>query len=687
MEFVYIDHRSELLKQVIALGDKNKATLGMLPEGAFFVHAKKKTILVASENGQVAGYLLYRISQRKRFVSITHLCVHKDFQGRGISITLLQNLKMKYANIFSGIMLTCRADYTYASALWEKFGFKARDKKKSRAKTGDYYLIRWLYDFGNPNLFSGITDEEGKIKAILDSNIIIPLSENNITKISGIEGLTADWLTEEVEFVCTQEMYNEVNRDEDIQRAEKTRSFLKKLEVVSFKPDKRDLLVEELRKYLPGTTPNDSSDRRQLAECIASGINYFITLDTEMLNQSDHLYERYGVEVLRPIEFLLLIDENSNSMDYRALRLAGAAYDSSKLNSEDIEIVVASFCGLVVNEGKQDLRNVIVHCLKDLKHGHVQIIKNRTGEAIGMYGITFDDVQLVIEVIRIKKGVIAQVLFQQVIRDIIIYSLSLNLNLVVNNELTLSGEEQAILANSGFVENEGRWTKLSLIGIQPFATIMSHSQVKYIINTADADRDKENAEKDLIRVNIERKLWPVKISDLNIPSYIIPIRPFWASQLFDFYLANVSLFGAAETLTWSRENIYYRNVQPVSEKVPGRILWYASSEEKAIGRSKGIVATSYLDEVYIDRAKDIFKRYKRFGVYAWDDIYKLAKKDAENEIKALKFSDTEVFKNIVPLDKVNEIMLKNNRPKNSFPSPVEISSAIFNEIYREGING
>src|SRR6218665_843734 len=246
MKFVFIDHRSELLNQVIALGDKNKATLGMLPEGAFYLHAKKKTILVAAEDGAVAGYLLYRISQRKRLVSITHLCVDKDFQGRGISITLLQNLKLKYENIFNGIMLTCRADYTYASSLWEKFGFKARDRRKSRAKIGDYYLIRWIYDFGNPTLFSGKLDDDKKIKAVLDSSVLIPLSENNILSNSGIEGLTADWLTEEVEFICTQEIFNDLNRDQDLSRAQRTRDYLRKFEIVSFKPDQRDILAEEL---------------------------------------------------------------------------------------------------------------------------------------------------------------------------------------------------------------------------------------------------------------------------------------------------------------------------------------------------------------------------------------------------------------------------------------------------------
>lgn len=105
-----------------------------------------------------------------------------------------------------------------------------------------------------------------------------------------------------------------------------------------------------------------------------------------------------------------------------------------------------------------------------------------------------------------------------------------------------------------------------------------------------------------------------------------------------------------------------------------------------MNESKGIVATSYLDEVHVDRAKDIFQRYRRFGVYEWNDVYNLAGRAILSDIKALKFSDTEVFKNIIPLERINKVMTKNGRPTNTFPSPVEVSNTIFKEIYEIGKN-
>ncbi|RAW01084.1 GNAT family N-acetyltransferase [Pseudochryseolinea flava] len=681
-----VSHRDEMLHKVITLGDKNKQTLGMLPEGAFHQHARRKTILAAIDDGKLAGYLLYRISQKKRFVSITHLCVSPEYQGRGISTSLLMELKGKYKDVFSGMMLSCRADYSHASRLWEKFGFKARTKKRSRAKK-EFYLVKWIYDFGNPNLFSDLPSEGQKIRAVLDSSVLIKLSESSTRESAEVHSLEADWLEDEVEFVCTQEVFNEINRDENLLRAQKTRDFLRKFEVINFRPDLRDRLAEELKLLIKGKTDNAESDRKQIAEAMAAGVMYFVTLDQELLDLNESLYQKYSIEILRPVEFVLLVDEVSNSLDYRSFRLAGADYDTSRIRGEDIEPLVRSFSGCVPNETRQELRTMISECANDVTKGLVRVVRDKTAEAIASYGIVLHESNLIVRFIRIKRTNISSVLFQQLIRDIILLGIRKACNTIVVKEIQLLDDEKLMLQALGFDLCAAAWRKICLTGFMPLSDVLSHIVVKNGLNIpASLFVLSDGTVKTNLVADLERKLWPLKIEDLDLPVYIIPIRPLWAAQLFDFYIANVSLFGATPSLAWSRENIYYRSVNPVSEKAPARILWYVSSEEKVIGRSRGIVATSYLDEVYVDRAKDIFRKYKRFGVYEWKDIYQLADGAVLSEIKALKFSDTEVFRNVVTLDKINEIMIKNNRRTNTFASPVEVSIAIFKEIYVTGKN-
>jgi ribosomal protein L25 (general stress protein Ctc) len=438
-----------------------------------------------------------------------------------------------------------------------------------------------------------------------------------------------------------------------------------------------------------GQTVNDASDRKQLAECIAASVPYFITLDKEILDLSEQLYEKYSIEILRPVEFVLIVDEISNSFDYRSFRLAGANYDSEKLRGEDVENLVDSFSGIVSNEKKQDLRELIARCVKDLRKGRVRIIRDKDTMPIAIYGFQFEDRTLSLELVRLKKNHISAVLFQQLIRDVILFTIEQKLSLVVLKEPNFSDEQKNILTVMGFAIVNNYWQKLCLGGVHPLNEVLTNPAVEMHFKTQEiklAIQSSAASAKQVLTTEFERKLWPAKISDLDLPVYIIPIRPYWASQLFDFYLANVSLFGASESLSWSRENIYYRSVNPVSEKAPARILWYVSSDEKATGRSKGIVATSYLDDVYVDRAKEIFRKYRRFGVYEWRDIYKLVEGAILSEIKALKFSDTEVFKKIIPLDTINEILEKHNRLRSTFPSPLEVSISIFNEIYLRGIN-
>ncbi|HMJ08275.1 MAG TPA: GNAT family N-acetyltransferase, partial [Pyrinomonadaceae bacterium] len=78
-----IEHSSPYLSDIKRLGKRNSATLGFFPEGAFDDHAQRQQIIAAiCENGKLAGYLLYRVSNRT--ARIVHLCVDERFLGKGV---------------------------------------------------------------------------------------------------------------------------------------------------------------------------------------------------------------------------------------------------------------------------------------------------------------------------------------------------------------------------------------------------------------------------------------------------------------------------------------------------------------------------------------------------------------------------------------------------------------------------
>lgn len=688
MEIEIIELQHSLFPDVVILGKQNAKTLGMFPEGAFADHARKRFIFGAVQERKLIGYILFRITRSKGFVCIAHLCVKPEFRGGGIAKALLDAVKAKYSSTQKGISLSCRSDYKEASKFWEKYGFKAMRSTRSRS-IEEKYLVKWWLDFGNSDLFSSSVATSSRVCACLDANVIMKMSDKSESEDFEATALAADWLTDEADYYCVPEIFNEINRDKDLIRADVTRRFVHTLHRAQVNQAKADEVAKELYALLPGTTDNHRSDRRQLAESIAAGIEYFITLDYELLGIAELVQDKYGLKVLRPADFILFIDHDTNGRDYRAYRLTSPSYAIGNLQQSEIELLIGQDW-LYHSQGEKShlLKAKLTALVADLKNTVIRVVKDKDDCRLAYVGFVVTEGKLIVKLIRIINVSLASILFQQLIRDVIEFALKRRVMLTIIEDYIVEEGRKQILNSYGFVANGSDWTKVHLAGqfdLQDIAThpvIGQHLDVEAMIKkTASLI----GTAKDLYLFEFEKKLWPAKINDLDLPTYIVPIRPHWASQLFDHHLAAITIFGADPLLTWNRENIYYRSIKPVSEIAPGRILWYVSSETKAVsGRDKSIVAVSYLDEVHTGTAKSLFKKFRHYGIYEWRDIYALAKQNAMAPIKALKFTDTEVFEKPVFLTAVQQVFRACGQRTNTFASPVKVSSEIFHQIYRLG---
>lgn len=424
----------------------------------------------------------------------------------------------------------------------------------------------------------------------------------------------------------------------------------------------------------------------QISECISGGLDYFITTDKNLLDHETELFEKYKIEVLSPTEFILNVDKLVNNINYNSTRLAGANYNYRNPNAEEIDDIIESFLNCSKGEKKSELRNCLTKYIGDVEYSIIKIVQDTQGYK-GIWLGKQTDVSIDIKLIRTSQDKLSSPLFNQLLNNIIGLCISREKREILIGEKYLNQDELSILEHYGFNETPNGWHKFV------FNTI---TNTEKLLDVTHNDLELEHLRKIYLKLNstssqelvhlVERKLWPLKFDNLEIPTYIVPIKPYWASQLFDHIAANSMIFGSQPQLVWNRENIYYRSVNPVSEKAPSRILWYASSSKTVNSRSKSIVASSYLDGVLIDEAKKLFSRHKAYGIYKWSDIRKLAKEDIKHPIKALRFSDTEVFKKPVRLKRINEILIDNGRKENTFPSPLEVSNKIFIEIYKEGKN-
>ncbi|MFT3829861.1 MAG: hypothetical protein QM691_09185 [Opitutaceae bacterium] len=177
---------------------------------------------------------------------------------------------------------------------------------------------------------------------------------------------------------------------------------------------------------------------------------------------------------------------------------------------------------------------------------------------------------------------------------------------------------------------------------------------------------------------LETRFWPAKVLGEDIPTFVVPIIPTWAAQLFDSDLAESELFGAMARIALNRENVYYRRPKNGHFSLPARILWYVSKEEGVPG-TMAIRACSRLISVETGQAKSLYSKYRRLGVYEWREILATAKGDPFGEIMVLRFADTEQFRAPVALETLQALGISS-----IFPSPTKITEEQFAEIYRRG---
>ncbi|NLE03511.1 MAG: N-acetyltransferase, partial [Crenarchaeota archaeon] len=182
---------------------------------------------------------------------------------------------------------------------------------------------------------------------------------------------------------------------------------------------------------------------------------------------------------------------------------------------------------------------------------------------------------------------------------------------------------------------------------------------------------------------IEQVLWPLKIIEVDLPTYVVPIKSYWAMHLFDEELANRSLFGADASLALNVENAYYTGKCLKNFKHPARVLWYVS-EDKNHPDTKSIRACSLVTEVNTGKPKDLYRKYQRYGIFEWRDVFELAKKDINREIMGFQFCNTEQFKYPIEWKTIQKILVEEGC-NSTFQSITKISHDTFIKLYKLGI--
>ncbi len=687
-----IDQKSLYFEQAIALGEANRATLGFFPKGAFEESASKKRIIVAvdEDSRSLLGYLLYGISRRKMLAYIVHLCVAGNQREKGIARALFNELDNSTKS-FRAIRVHCRIDYE-ANNLWPKLGFSAVNEIPGRSKDGSTTLRVWWFDHNYPSLFTFAEQQNQKAKVAIDANVFFELRDPEMAGNEESLALLEPWL--EIDLCLTPEIYNEIARNPNKTVRDKSRKFADLFKISPNLPDKFQSAEQELNLLLPpAKSVSDESDRRQLARAISADIPFFVTRDGFLLDNSDEVLDKFGIQILQPSDLILLQDELLRGAEYSPSRLSGSHVFTERVHSQQSSTLISKFLAYQ-DETKKGLNKKLQLILSNPTSHDVFVVRGGQ-EELGLIAYSrLIDNELVIPVFRVGETSVCQIIARHLADSAVLLSSSENRMITRVTDDYLPEFVSDALQKSGFFRIQNEWIKVNIPGVlskkniveklsskdfpvplyEPFEKIVS------VLNNI------EQCNIDIL-LDIEDVLWPLKIEDADVPAFIVPIKPEWAMHLFDAQIAGQDLFGGDPTLILNAENVYYRSAVPKILLSPSRLLWYVSSGDNRYQGSMCIKASSYIDEISIGKPKALFSKYKKLGVYKWKDVYNgVAKGDLEKDIRAFKFSKTEVFNVPVPYSRLQGIW-KSCGQNFNIVSPISITRSRFFEIYTMGMKG
>lgn len=654
------------LDAVDELMKRYSQTLGFLPWDALQDYLEKGYVLGAKTNeGCLVGYLLYGVYSD--YFRITQLCVSEEYQRQGIAKQLVDGLK-DTATTQKVIKLNCRRDFP-ANAFWPKLGFVPLDEKLSRSRNG-HLLVLWqltLAPVDQLELFQAKTSSEA-LDVIIDAHIFFDFDEPDIDKTIPSKALLSDFLVDSLELWITDELLNEINRQDDPEKRKKSRNRAHNFPKVESDPHLVEKADKLLRGILRSNEPREESDIRQLAKAAASDVKIFVTRDGELLRVSKKIFDTIGLEVINPAELIIRLHELSEKQFYTPDRIAGLNLRWDRLTSSDLTNFPFDFFLNRQRKGKfrEKLESVIV------QPDHYECELLRSGdEIIAIRVLKSDsDGMLTSPLARVAHSADQPLFGRFLIADTVSKAVEKSLDMVNFEDSALTPSLIPNLLQMGFIQYNDNFVRFC------FSRCLSRKKVlSEVFELCPESIGKYRGMSDL---DLERRCSPLVLDSIGQNYFLVPILPGYAMGLIDRHQSAEDLFGGDPNVLLRWNNVYYRKVSHHKMlKAPGRILW------RVTGKRKEIVAVSHLDDVVIDTAKELFRKFKRFGILEWRDLCRMCGGDSSKELMVLKFSHTFLFRKPISLDDIRTVYAKNGAGL-SLQSPSKVPPEIFHELFQKG---
>lgn len=621
----------------------------------------------------VVGYAWSMV--RDGFVRIRYLAVDPTKAELGIGRGIVQELKRRHGSAY-GIKLSCRTDYPGWN-FWKKMGFKVVRNRPGQAKAGST-LTDFYFELNSNSLF-GSNESERRTKIALDANVYFDLIHSDRPHHSESVGLRADWLSAEVELCVTKAIHEDIGRAGD----ERHEADLIEWKIVESSPQSFNCIHEQVCDVVgKGETAQDKSDRNHLSHAIAENLAAFITRDGFILEHANTIYDKFGISVQRPADFVLSVDTVLNQDRYDRSDVESVGIGAGRVSDDKTITALQPFRR--GDERESVLRANMRTWMANPTEWEVRTVTSRHGvEAIFVIS---------------RRGPVTEVPFYRCGNSITGQRRGRTLMRYVASTLSdgLTGatlisvtdahgvtEHSQSLTEVGFAPANGAYHKVHLPGAWKPAEAAAQVQLLEGLPNelkSEFQREFRNLESPEAVLELECRIFPGKLrSNIEVPCLVVPIRPNWARALFDADLGQRGLWDEDADLLFNPTSVYYTGARPAAKQA--RLLWYISENEN-YGGTQRIRACSQLRQTVVDEPLALYRQFRHYGVYSLCDV-KRAATEKRPKVMAMEFSNTEAFPSPVTLEVVRQIQ-KND--KQAFQWPTSISESEFFAIYERGFS-
>ncbi len=679
----YLTKGSPHVECVRRLLVENSRTLGFFPQGALREYIERGHVLVAVYDSECAGFLSFR--PRRNAIRIVHLCVAESHRGSGVARKLTETLSAEKKH-YVGISLKCRADYGL-DGFWRRLGFVPGKEGPGRSRDRATLVSYWL-DHRHPSLFDALPSP--RIRAVLDANVVLDILEERDEESLA---LGADWLADEVEYLYTPHLFEDLkgkHSESDLAHALARIDWLNFLQCDLIAVEET---VQSLRSLLGSKNqPSWELDLRQVASAIVGGCPFFVTHDQALVKRGPEVRDLFGISIVRPADLIIHIDELKDRAKYQAGRLGGTALVCRKVGTGQAEVLADRFLARG-RESKSSLqKRLYTYLASPIAHDVLAVFSGDEARGLIVFTLSHKGC-LEVPLLRTTGPADSYLVAAYLLASATERAAREERLLVTVTDPYVQESLLQALPDLEFGYRNAAWSRHTLPRVGPSLRIRNELLALATLypehrdaleDLADSVQSAWGAGRPRAALRTEQALWPLKLTDAPVPSYIVPIEAKWAAQLFDSRLAAQELFGANEELMLRPQNVYYRRNRPGVPEGPGRVLWYVSGDRRYGESTQCLRACSYVGRVDHGDADTCYERYRHLGVFTRQDVRKLARGEP---VMAFIFSHTELFDYPVPYRTVRAILRDCQGSAPTFQSPCRVTPASFARLYWHAKHG